>query len=132
LDKAKLMMKPTGRMTGGAIRIGDVVNGELSVATGVETALSVTEVTSQVCWSCLNDGLLRGFIPPQSVTHLTVWADNDHPDSQGRNGGVLAAEALARRLNQERPEIEVVVKIPPIQGKDWNDMLFIDRKSFYD
>lgn len=130
MDKPKLMMKPTGRMTGGAIRIGQPIDGVLSVATGVETALSVTEATNQVCWSCLNDGLLRGFIPPKGVSHITIWADNDVPDSQGRNSGVLAAEALMRRLNQERPEITVVVKIPPIQGKDWNDMLHIDRKAF--
>lgn len=131
LDKAKLMMKPSGRMTGGAIRIGEPAYGTLSVATGVETALSVTEVTNQVCWSVLSDSLLRGFIPPEGITHLTIWSDNDELDDKGRNSGVLAAEALAHKLNKERPEITVVVKVPPIQGKDWNDMLHIDRKAFY-
>lgn len=120
LDKPKLMMKPSGRMTGGAIRIGEPQNGRLSVATGVETALSVTEKTGLSCWATLNDSLLRGFIPPDGIVHLTIWADNDQLDRMGRNSGLSSASALIERLRTERPEIKIVLKIPPVQGSDWN------------
>jgi phage/plasmid primase-like uncharacterized protein len=123
IEKPKRMMKPTGRMTGGAIRIGEPALGTLSVATGVETALSVTEVTGQPCWSTLSDALLKGFIPPEDVNHLTIWGDNDKPDELGRNSGKQAAYALAQKLQLERPELKVVVKIPPREGEDWNDLL---------
>ncbi|MBD3821812.1 MAG: toprim domain-containing protein [Thiotrichales bacterium] len=132
LQKPKLQMKPSGRMTGGAIRLGEPAFGTLSVSTGVETALSVMEVTDRPCWSCLNDALLRGFIPPQGINHLTIWADNDKLDANGRNSGVSSAEALRDRLATERPEIKVVLKIPPVQGEDWNDLLMKgDTKAFY-
>ncbi|KDN94640.1 hypothetical protein EI16_12120 [Hydrogenovibrio marinus] len=132
LEKPKLQMKPTAKMTGGAIRIGEPAMGTLSVATGVETALSVTEATSQTCWSTLNDPLLRGFIPPQEVNHLTIWADNDEPDAKGRRSGQEAAYALRDRLSEERPDMKVVVKIPPEEGTDWNDVLVKgDRNLFF-
>lgn len=133
VEKPKLQMKPSGSMTGGAIRLGEPAFGTLSVATGVETALSVTEMRKIPCWSTLNDGLLRGFIPPEEVVHLIIWADNDRPDKKDRNSGIESARALKARLAKERPEMKVEIKIPPEQGKDWNDYLMSgDKAAFYE
>jgi len=126
LKKPKLMMKPTAKMAGGCVRIGEPAFGSLSVATGLETSLSVTEVTKQPCWATLNDTMLGCFVPPEDVNHLTVWADNDIPKNHhGKlvNSGVDAAYKLKERLSKERPEMKVVIKIPPDQGSDWNDYL---------
>lgn len=123
LPKSKLMMKPSGKMSGGAVRLGQPQNGRLHVSTGVENALSVTCLVGEACWATLGDSLLRGFIPPKGITELIIWSDNDPVDWKGRNSGVDSANALAEKLGETRPEIKVKIKTPALAGEDFNDIL---------
>ncbi|GAB6071592.1 toprim domain-containing protein [Thiomicrorhabdus hydrogeniphila] len=136
MDDPKLQMKPSCRMSGGAVRLGgiqDVIanNGVLHVSEGFENAASVIDVHGQPCWPTLNWALLQGFIPPQEVKTLYVWADNDPLDERGNNAGVKAANKLRDKLANLRPDIKVFLKIPPNKKEDWNDLYVAGRLDLF-
>lgn len=99
---------------GGAVRLAkhDKV---LGIAEGVETALAATALHGIPCWSALNAGRLEAWQPPEGVTEVVVFGDNDT-----NAVGQAAAYALGKRLNQS---IMAEVVIPPEPGTDWNDVL---------
>ncbi len=99
---------------GGAIRLAR--HGKLlGIAEGVETALAATALHAVPCWSALSSGRLEVWQPPQGVTEVIIFGDNDD-----NNVGQAAAYALATRL---RKTIAVDVMLPPQAGMDWNDVL---------
>lgn len=110
------MMPPSDRLHNVAIRLAAVDDGWLAVAEGVETALAYTKLWGVPCWSTVSAGLLESFSPPDGVTLLTIAADNDRSYT-----GQASAYKLARRLVQERPEIEVRVHVPILDGADFAD-----------
>jgi phage/plasmid primase-like uncharacterized protein len=127
LEKSKIQMRPTQRMTGGAVRIGDTDsivrnNGVLHVSEGFENACSVIDHFNQPCWATLSASLLQGFVPPKEVKKLIVWADNDAVGKGTENVGFLAAKKLQDRLLKERPDLITVIKLPPNPKEDWNDL----------
>ena len=60
--------------------------------------------------------MMRKWEPPAGVEHVTICADNDK-----NRVGQDAAEALAVRLRAMG--IDVHVRVPPVPGTDWNDVL---------
>jgi putative DNA primase/helicase len=99
---------------GGAIRLAQ--HGKLlGIAEGVETALAATALHGVPCWSALSSGRLEVWQPPDGVTQVIIFGDNDH-----NNVGQAAAHAVATRL---RKTIAVDVMLPPEAGMDWNDVL---------
>lgn len=110
------MMPPSDRLHNVAIRLAPVDDGWLAVAEGVETALAYTALWGVPCWSTVSAGLLESFSPPDGVTLLTIAGDNDRSFT-----GQASAYKLARRLTQERPEIEVRVHVPILDGTDFAD-----------
>jgi len=100
---------------GGAVRLqphGKV----LGVAEGIETALSASILHPGVpCWAALNANRLEVWEPPEGVTDVLIFADNDS------NGvGQRAAFILNERLNRT---ITSQVVLPPVIGTDWADVL---------
>jgi len=59
-----------------------------------------------------------------ALKRLHVFADNDKNFT-----GQSAAHALARRLCQERPSVDIQVHVPSQQGTDWLDEL-ISKRGF--
>ncbi len=74
---------------GGAIRLGEMQNGHLAVAEGLETALAAwlgqrstyakdpSMGSPTAVWSCVSGPMLAGFVPPPGVRRVTIWADKD-------------------------------------------------------
>lgn len=113
---ARKLMPPSDRLHNVAIRLAPVLDGWLAVAEGVETALAYSTLWGVPCWSTVSAGLLESFSPPDGVTLLTIAGDNDRSFT-----GQASAYKLAKRLVQERPEIEVRVHLPIGEGSDFAD-----------
>lgn len=120
----KLMAYPKedyNRLLGGAIRLTPYQGNVLGVAEGAETAMSCTMGSGIPTWSCVFADLLAGFVPPDDITMVVVWADKD------RSGkGQDSARKLVARLRSQG--ILAVLLIPGIdipanqKSIDWNDM----------
>jgi putative DNA primase/helicase len=112
------MFLPHAVPKGGAIRLGEP-RAAMGVAEGVETALAAALISKMSVWAVTSERLLRDWIPPPDVKHITVFGDND-----ANYVGQAAAYALANRLVLKGHE--VVVAIPSEPGWDWNDVLRIE------
>ncbi len=105
-----------GLAKGSAVRLAPIGDdGVLGVAEGIETALSASLIHAIPVWSCLSEGNLSQFIPPDGIRRLVVFGDND-PNFVGQ----AAAYALARRVSTQH-KIDAAVAIPT--RPDWNDEL---------
>jgi phage/plasmid primase-like uncharacterized protein len=136
INDPKLMMKPSCKMRGGAVRIGDIDSivrndGVLHVSEGFENGATIADVHEQPSWATLNWALLQGFIPPQEVKTLVIWSDNDPLDEKGNNAGTDAAKKLQARLKTERPDLKIILKIPPNKKEDWNDLYQMGRMELF-
>lgn len=126
LDPRKLTGSIKPKMLGGAaIRIGVPQDGVLGIAEGVETALAVTQLFGETCWSALNSTLLEQFKVPEGITTVHVYADLDRS-----GGGQAAGKALARRLKAEGYDVDFrlpVGEIPPGQKSlDFADLVHLN------
>jgi putative DNA primase/helicase len=100
-------------ITGAAIRLSRVV-ACLGIAEGLETALAGSQIAGMPVWSCVNAYGVETFEPPEGVTSVIVFADNDASFT-----GQKAAYATAHRLH--RRGIHVEVRMPT--AGDWLDTL---------
>lgn len=87
----------------------------LGIAEGIETALSAAILFDVPCWAALNTSLLKAWEPPEGVSRVTVFGDND-----ANCAGQAAAYELARRI---ATKVSVSVEIPKRPDTDWNDVL---------
>jgi putative DNA primase/helicase len=123
LPIVRKLMTPSEAMDGAAVRLAPVLDGWLGVAEGIETALCASALHGVSVWSCVTAGLLEKFDPPQGVTLLTVFADNDRSFTGQKSG-----YTLAHKLASKRPEIEVRFSMPDIVGQDYADV-FAERRA---
>lgn len=136
----KLQMKPSCKMRGGAVRLGaerhiKQKGGVLHVSEGFENAATIVDVHKQPCWATLNWALLQGFEPPELPIEdfhtLVVWADNDTLDEKGKNAGLDAAKRLVAKIKNLRPNLKVILKVPPKKKEDWNDLYVAGRLDLF-
>jgi putative DNA primase/helicase len=113
LVDAPRRMMPGPVPPGSAIRLAEVRDGRLGIAEGIETALSAGVLYSVPVWAAIGTAGLCGWVPPDGVTRVTVFADHD-----SNYAGHAAAYALAHKLKIKGIEVEVMV--PP--AGDWNDV----------
>lgn len=101
-------------INGGAARLHRS-NGVLGVAEGTETALAAHQLFQVPVWACLSDGGIKTFQPPEDITKLVIFGDNDASFI-----GQAAAYDLAKRVGKA---LTVKVRIPPMPDSDWLDVL---------
>ena len=89
---------------------------QLAIAEGIETALAVTALYHVPCWSALNRVWLEQWSPPEGITRIGVFSDNDATTCYD---GQLAAYGLGRKLRKLGYTVQVHV---PHRG-DWNDVM---------
>lgn len=115
VEAPKKLMTGTEPMGNCAIRLAPPKDGWLGVAEGIETALAAMRIGGGVpVWSCISAGLLTQFRPPEGVTLLAIYADNDKSYT-----GQAAAYKLAQAVSLTGVECRVIV--PPRPGTDWCD-----------
>jgi len=110
----KKLMKGTSLLSGGAIRLFKPTD-VLAIAEGIETAISVTQLTSVPCWSAVSTSLMKAWQPPEGIKKIVICGDAD-----ANYAGQQAAYALANRLYNK--DLIVDVQFPD-DGKDYNDFL---------
>lgn len=110
-----------------AIRLTEGQHNQLGVAEGVETALAAAVFAKIPTWSVISTSGMRGFLVPDWVSILTIFADNDRPDQKGRRPGFEAAHALAKRddvvQRVANRTLRVMVRTPSREGMDIADLL---------
>ncbi len=107
---AKMML---GDVRGGAVRLAEA-DSRLALTEGIETGLSVQQISGIPTWACLSTSGLQGIILPDAVREVLICADHDPP-------GLKAARAAAERLTRLGKQVKIA--IPPQVGTDFNDML---------
>jgi hypothetical protein len=106
-----------GETAGTAIRLSPLAE-ELMVAEGIETALSVMQVSGKPGWAAGSAVMMRQLELPLEVRRVVVLADGDEP-------GERAARFAAGRWTAEGREVRIA-RAP--WGKDFNDVLMEDAR----
>jgi len=121
VDQVKMMLGPS---KGGVARLGEPEDdGVLMIGEGIETCLSVMQVTGHPAWAALSAGGLRDLELPPENYEVIILADSDKV-------GESSAQAAAIRWVEERQvtgmmaqeKRHVSIARPP-PGKDFNDLL---------
>ena len=109
------------KLTLGQLRHGGVwltpvneINEQLAVAEGIETALSVQQITNLPTVAALSAAGMRSLRWLPQIRHLWIAADNDE-------AGRGAAEALLARAL--RAGLQAHIKLPARGKNDFNDLL---------
>lgn len=116
VEPAKMMLGEFGR--GEAVRLAPAAP-TMAVAEGIETALSVMQMSGLPTWAGLSDGgVARLVLPPLPLAaDVLIAADGDQ-------AGHKAAYTAAERWRAEGRVVRVK-EAPP--GRDWNDELQAQR-----
>ncbi|EQD41311.1 zinc-binding domain protein, partial [mine drainage metagenome] len=122
IEPKKMMARPKSvSLKTGAIRLGAAIRGVIAVAEGMETALAVRAFTGFACWSVVNSGLMRTFMPPEGVRGVHIFADLDV-----RGGGMEAAKALQDVLRAKGIQTRLDAPEGPVpdgaKSVDWLDV----------
>jgi len=116
IESPKKLTPGTEPLSGCAIRLFPVEDGELGIAEGVENAIACRQMFDIPVWSCISSTILQGFIPPEGVRKIIIYGDSDHNYT-----GQKAAYTLANKLYLKDMLVEVA--IPSNLGQDWADVL---------
>lgn len=114
VESPKKMLPPSENMSGAAIRL-TAIYPTIGLAEGVETALAVMELYKMPCWAASSAHMMETFQPPDGVTGVLIYADNDSNFT-----GQKAAYTLANRLAIAGYTVGVFV---PTQTGDYADVL---------
>jgi hypothetical protein len=97
----------------------DAIGADLAIAEGIETALSVQQITGLPTVSALSAAGMRSFRWPPRSRRLWIAADND-------TTGLGAANALLKRALSAGIEAKII--IPAHNVNDFNDHLLSETK----
>lgn len=113
VEPTKMML---GKAMGSVVRLAEAVDSVM-IGEGIETCLSVQQVSGISAWAALSAGGLKAFNLPPGIRTVTILADGDPV-------GEEAAMSAARRLRADGRTVRVV---RPPSGTDFNDVLTGNR-----
>lgn len=118
VQPAKMTLGPIGHC---GIHLAPAAE-KLALAEGIETALSVMQVTGIPTWSTISAGGLQKIILPLPplCSDIIIAADADVV-------GLNAAHEVAQRFIEEGRQVRIAVP-PPGAGKDFNDALRVEMQ----
>lgn len=120
--KPKLNDVTLNPLRGGAVRLMPVVDGEIGVAEGLETAYGAHMLFGVPVWYCLNRVLMSQFVVPEGlgIRVVHIFVDFDAVDEETRKSpGVMAGIELLKRLRAEG--YTVFIHRPRLRGSDFAD-----------
>lgn len=98
-----------GPIRGGAVRLA-AAGATLCLAEGIESALSLQQMTGKPTWAVLGN-CWHSFVPPPEVRTVVVAGDGDE----------AAERHLKRAADRFREAGLQVLNLRPPAGQDWND-----------
>ena len=118
-DKADILRsrKMLGDARGCSVHLAPA-GRKLGVAEGIETALSLMQLSHLPVWAALSTAGLEGLQLPDLplAAEVVIGADND-----GNSAGLDSANKAAKRWTGEGREVRIA--LPPDDFGDWNDAL---------
>lgn len=129
----KLMPSIPGKnISGGAIRLGPILNGTVQGAEGLETSIAVMTARQKPVWPLISDTLMASFDPSDDAHNVIYWADKDREQLiHGKlvSPGLDAAQKGALRLHEQGRKVRIMIPQYPIpegqKSLDWLDVLNI-------
>ena len=118
IESPKKLTPGLESLVGCAVRlfpVGD--NNALGIAEGIETAISCKQIFDIPTWATISTAIMEGFIPPEGIRRIIIFADND-----GNFAGQKSAYILANKLYNKDYIVEV--RMPEGIGSDFNDELW--------
>jgi phage/plasmid primase-like uncharacterized protein len=111
VDPNKMMLGP---VAGGAVQVAPL-SDEIVIAEGIETALSIMQMTDKPVWAALSAGGIEALDMPLGVRRVILAADGDER-------GDDAVRKAGARLKAADPSRHISIARPP-RGLDFNDVL---------
>jgi putative DNA primase/helicase len=108
--QVRIPRQTIGALGWGAIRLAAAVD-VIGLAEGTEKALAAMQLFGVPCWSSLGAGRMHRVWIPDTARELHIFVDND-------DVGRAAAERTAHAHRHRK----VVLRFPPEQFKDWDDV----------
>lgn len=102
-----------GAVTGCAVRLWPQ-EPHIGIAEGIESAIAAAMIHDHAVWAVMSTSGMKGFVVPEGVERITIYADNDE-----NFAGHASAYACAHNLARKGIKVEVRF---PTRG-DWNDEL---------
>jgi putative DNA primase/helicase len=120
----KAALEPSKMMMGnaGIIRLtpNEEVTGGLGIGEGIENSLAVMQFVGwRPVWAAGSAGSIAKFPVLRGVEALTIFADHDEVQANGKQPGLDAACACADHWRAAGREVKI---IPPKSRGDWNDV----------
>lgn len=113
VEPQKMMLGPCA---GGVVQLAPLGGDRLLIGEGIETSLSVMQVTGLPAWAALSTSGMSSLNLPDKARDIVILADGDAP-------GERAAHAAARRWEREGRQVRIA---RPPTGIDFNDLLMAD------
>jgi putative DNA primase/helicase len=108
--QVRLPRMTIGALGWGAVRLAAATE-VLGIAEGTEKALAAMQLFEVPCWSSLGASRMHRLWIPDCVRKLHIFLDNDD-----------AGRAAAERTAHAHRHREVLLRFPPEQFKDWDDV----------
>ena len=113
-----------GGFDGSAIRMFRPKDGHVGVCEGIETAIAARAITGIPTWSVLCCTMMEKWAPPDGITDVTIFPDNDP-------AGLQSGIRLQQRLLENGVKVQMRLLKP--QFNDWADAFTVfDRPSALD
>jgi phage/plasmid primase-like uncharacterized protein len=111
VDSPKMML---GNIKGGSVHLSPLTGNTLAVCEGIETGLSVLQMTGIPTWAGLSTAGMINLSLPLTLKTLVICIDHDE-------AGINASHALQKRAMSQG--IAVKRLMPPNVGTDFNDFI---------
>jgi hypothetical protein len=103
-----------GNTRGASIHLRPLRGDTLAVCEGIETGLSILQMTGIPTWVCLSTGGMANLVIPKTIRTLLICGDNDP-------AGITASLALKARAIEEGYAVKYIT--PQEAGFDFKDVL---------
>jgi hypothetical protein len=115
------LKRALGPCAGCAVRLAEAADA-VAITEGIESALSLAQLTGLPTWAALSTGGMHGIVLPKQIRDVVIGADNDI-----NGAGLATANALRERLLREGRRARVI--LPKTPGTDFNDVLMGNQCS---